>query len=74
MSPEVIPSDHTHWDSHPSLYEGNHPDYYFSLLPIGVPIPFLTIPNGDSWWDPILSFKALYILHGVYQVSESTHS
>ena len=73
MSPKVIPSDFTHWDSYPSLYKGNHRDYYFSLLPTGVLIPFLIIPNGDSWRDPILSFKALYTLRGVYQVSESTH-
>ena len=49
MSPKVIPSNYTHWDSQPSLYKGNHWDYYFSILPTGVPIPFLTIPNGDSY-------------------------
>ena len=74
MNPKVIPSDYAHGDSHPSLYKGNHWDYYFSFLPISVPVLFLTIPNGDSWRDPILSFKAFYTLSRVYQVSKSTHS
>ena len=66
MSPKVIPSDNAHRDSYPTLYKGNHWDYHFTLLPFLVPFPLLKIPNGDSWRDSILSFKALYILHGVY--------
>ena len=48
MDSKVIPSDCTYEDSHPSLYKGNHWDYDFSLLPISVLVPFLTVPNGDS--------------------------
>ena len=74
MSPKVVLSDGAHGDSHPTFYKGNHWDYHFSLLPFLVPFSFLIIPNEDSWWDSILSFKAFYILCRVYQVGKSTHS
>ena len=69
----LIPNDCAYGDSHPSLYEGNHRDYHFPLLPLSMSIPFFTVSNEDSWGDSILSFKALYTLCRVYQVSESTH-
>ena len=66
MGYQVIPSDFAQGDSHPFLYEGNHRDSYFSLLPLGVPAPLFTVPNGNPLWDSILSFKVLYTLCGVY--------
>ena len=66
MSLKIIPSDSAYRDSHPSLHEGNHRDYHFSLLPFLLPFPFLTILNGYTWQNPILSSKALYTLPGVY--------
>ena len=73
MGYQVIPKNSTHRDSHPSFYEGNHRDYHFSLLSLGIPIPLFTVPNGNPLWDSISSFKAFYTLWGVYQVSKSTH-
>ena len=73
MSYQIIPIDFAHGDSHLSLYEGNHQDYHFSFLPLGVPVPLFIVSNGDPLRDSISSFKALYILWGVYQVSKSTH-
>ena len=73
MGHQVIPSDSTHGDSHPPLYEGNYKDYHFSLLPLCIPVPLFIVPNGNPLWDSILSFKALYTLWGVYQVSKSAH-
>ena len=66
MGPKIIPGYGANRDSHPALYEGNHRDHYFSLLPVSVPLPLFTIPNTYSWKDPILSPKALYSLLGVY--------
>ena len=60
MSYQVIPSDSAYGDSHPSLYESNHRDYNFSLIPLGIPIPLFIVPNGNPLWDSILSFEALY--------------
>ena len=62
MGYQVISSDSAHGDSHSSLYEGDHQDYHFSLLPPGVPVPLFTVPNGNPLWDSILNFKALYTL------------
>ena len=70
MSYQVIPSDSTRGNSHSSLYESNHRDYHFSLLPFSEPIPLFTISNGNPLWDSISSFKALW---GVYQMSKSTY-
>ena len=70
------PSDSTHGNSHSPFYEGSHWDYHFSLLSFGKPVPLFTISNvsnGNPLWDSISSFKALYILWGVYQMSKSTH-
>ena len=33
MSAKVVPSYVAYGNSHPTLYEGNHWDHYFSLLP-----------------------------------------
>ena len=66
MGNKVIPSNSIHRDSHPSLYKGNHRDHNFSLLLIGVPPSLFAILNKHSWWDLVLSFKALYTLGGVY--------
>ena len=74
MNPKVVPGYSTHRNSHPTLYEGNNSDYYFSLLPLLVPFSFLTISNECSWRNPIQSSKTLYSLLGVYQMSESTLS
>ena len=68
MSNQVIPSYSTDRDSYPSLYKGDHKDYYFSLLPYSVPFPLFAIPNRNPRWNSILSFKALYTLWGVYKV------
>ena len=73
MGPKVVPGDSPHRDSHPPFYEGNHWDYYFSLLPIFVPLSLCAIPNAYSLRDPILNPKVLYSLFGVYQTFESTH-
>ena len=73
MSSKVVPIDGTHGNSHPNLYEGNHWDYYFSLLPIFMPLPLFTVPNAYFLRDPILSFKAHYSLLKVYKTLESTH-
>ena len=62
MSPKVIPSDSAYRDSHPFLYKGNHRDYHLSFLTSLMLLPFLTIPNRQSWWNPILSSKILHIL------------
>ena len=59
MGPKVVPSNRSHRDSYPSFYKGNHWDYHLSLLPLLMPLPFLTIFNRDSGWDPIPSFEAL---------------
>ena len=72
MSYQVIPSDSAHGDSPSLLYEGNYQDYHFSFLPMGEPVPLFIVSNGDPLWDSISSFKALYVLWGVYQMSEST--
>ena len=73
MSSKVIPSDDTHGNSHPILYEGNHWDYHFSLLPFFMPLSFLTVSNAYSWRGPILNPRALYSFLEVYQTLESTH-
>ena len=73
MGPKVVPGNSTHKDCHPSFYEGNHRDYYLSLLPVFVSLPLFTIPNAYSWRDSIPSPKALYSLLGVHQTLESTH-
>ena len=72
MSLQVIFSDSTHRDFHPS-YEGNHQDHNLSLLPIFMPLSLPTVPNTYSLRDPIQSSKALYPLLRVYQAFESTH-
>ena len=59
MSNKVVPSHSTHGDSHPSLYKGNHRDYYFSLLPQGMPLPPTTIPNGNPRRNLVAGFKAI---------------
>ena len=73
MGYQVIPSDSTHKDSYPSLYEANHGDYYLSFLPLSVPLSLFTVPNGNPLGNSVLSLKALYTFWGVYQVSESTY-
>ena len=73
MGPKVVPGNSTHKDCHPSFYEGNHRDYYLSLLPVFVSLPLFTIPNAYSWRDSIPSPKALYSLLGVHQTLESTN-
>ena len=74
MSAKVVPSYVAYGNSHPTLYEGNHWDHYFSLLPFFVPLSLLTVSNERSWKNPIQSSKTLYSLLRVYQMSESTHS
>ena len=48
MGPKVIPGYSIHGNSHPSLYEGNHWDHNFSLLPFFVPLSLLIVPNERS--------------------------
>ena len=66
MSPKIVSGDSTHRDFHPSLYEDNHRDHYFTFLPFLKPFPFLAIPNASVWWDPILGSKVRYPLLGIY--------
>ena len=73
MGYQVIPSDSARGDFHLPLYEDNHGDYYFSLLPLSVPFPLFTIPNGNPLGNSVLSLKVLYTFQRVYQVIESTH-
>ena len=73
MGHKIVSSNSTHRDPHPSFYEGNHWDYYFSLLPIFVPLTLVTVSYTYSKRDPILGPKALYSLLGVSQTLESTH-
>ena len=74
MGLKVVPDNNTPRDCHPSFYEGNHRDYYLSLLPVFMSLPLFTVRNSYSWSDPILSPKAFNSLLGVYQTLESTHS
>jgi len=48
MGSNIIPGYDAHRDSHPALYEGNHRDYYFSLLHIFVPLSLFIVPNAYS--------------------------
>ena len=73
MSPKVVSSDATHRDLHPSFYEGNHRDHYLSLLPVFMPLSFLTVPHTYSRRDPILGPKVFHFLLGLYQTLKSTH-
>ena len=73
MGHKIVSSNGTYTDSHPFFYEGNHWDYYFSLLPIFEPLPLFTVPHIYYRMDPILGTKVLYSLLGVYQTLESTH-
>ena len=73
MSPKIVSSNCTHRDCHPSIYEGDHRDYYLTLLPFLKPLSFLTVPNVYVWWDPVLSPKGCYSPLRVYQAFESTH-
>ena len=73
MGPKIVSSNSTHRDPYPSFYEGNHWDYYFSLLPIFVPLPLFIVPYTYFRRDPILGLKILYSFLGVYQTLESTH-
>ena len=73
MSSKVVSSDSTHRDFHPSLYEGNHQDYYLPDLPILMPLAFTTVLNASSWGDPITSPKVFYPLLGVYWTLKFTH-
>ena len=66
MGYQIILSDSAYGDSHPSLYEGNNWDYYFSLLPFSVPLPLFTVPNENSLGNSVLSLKAFYTFQGVY--------
>ena len=59
MGSNIILGYDAHRDSHPALYEGNHRDYYFSLLPVSVPLPLFTIPNTYPWRNPILGSEVL---------------
>ena len=74
MGPKIIPGYSAHGDPHPTLYEGNHWDYYLSLLPVFMPLSLFTVPDAYAWRDPILSPKVLYPLLRVYQTLKSTHS
>ena len=73
MSSKVVSSDSTHRDFHPSLYEGNHRDYYLLDLPILESLTLTIVPNAYSWGDPITSPKVFYPLLGVYQTLKCTH-
>ena len=73
MGPKIIPGYGAHGDSHPALYEGNHRDYYLSLLPVFVPLSLFIVPNIYFQGDPILSPKVFYPLLGVYYTLKSTH-
>ena len=66
MGYQIIPSDSAHEDSYRSLYEGNHGDYYFSLLPFSVPLPLFTVPIRNPLGNSVLSLKTLYNFRGVY--------
>ena len=66
MGPNVIPSNGAHGDFHPTFYEGNHGDYYLSLLPIFMSLPLFTVPNAYFCKNPVTSPKVLYPLLGVY--------
>ena len=48
MSPKVVLGYGAHRNSHPTLYEGNHWDYHFSLLPFLMPFSLLTMTNEHS--------------------------
>ena len=73
MGPKIIPGYGAYEDFHPALYEGNHQDYYLSLLSVFAPLSLFIVPNAYSWRDPILSPKFLYSFLGVYQTLKSTH-
>ena len=73
MGSKIIPSDRAHKDPHPPFYKSDYWDYYFSLLPIFVPLPLFTVPYTYFRRDPILGLKILYSFLGVYQTLESTH-
>ena len=66
MGSKVISGNGAYRDSHPALYEGNHWDYYLSLLPIFMLLTFFAIPNTYTWRDPILNLKILNPLLKVY--------
>ena len=65
MGLKVIPGNGAYGDSYPAFYEGNHGDYYLSLSPIFMPLPFFAVPNAYSWGNPVTSPKVLYPLLGV---------
>ena len=45
MRPKVIPGYDAHENSHPALYEGNHRDYHFSILPFLMPFSLQYLMN-----------------------------
>ena len=64
-NPKEVPSEGTHRNSHPSLYESNHRDNHLSCFPLIIPFPLGSISNAHVGGNVVLSPKILHPLLGV---------
>ena len=60
--PKKVPSEGTHRNGHPSLYEGNHRDDHLSYFPLIIPFPLGSISNAHVGGNVVLSPEILHPL------------